>query len=229
MLTLFFIINLVYLNEDTLTFINNDTTCWILNPVINKTRKAWVYKKAKVSDNHKYFFIYEEKYSPENKLIQTRITLYNQKKKVLWRETRKDKHRLSFELSRIYGKILIVVEFDQNFHNPSLALIKNKRKTVVIKPGQWRSIVDYNLSRNGRYLLLHTRRKQMGRVWDYVYFIDLKEKKTWEYLFPMCLACKRKRLCLKVDDQGQSEVIYKAEHRIFSKEGQLIHFYFKNE
>lgn len=230
MWVLLFITNLVYLKGDTLLFINNkDTTCWVLNQAEKDSQGIRLQKRARVSDNHKYFYIYKEEYSPENELIQTQITLYDQNRKVLWKESRREDRRLSFELSRIYDKILIIVDFDRVYRNPSLAVVNGKKKTVVIRPGQWRSLVGYQLSKNGRYLLMHTRRTRMGRVWDYVYFFDLKKEKDWEYLFPMCLVCKRKRLFLKVNDQGESEVIYKAEHRIFSREGELIHFFFKTE
>ena len=223
------IINSVYLNGDTLLFIDKDTTYWVLSQVERDTQGIRLQKKARVSDNHKYFYIYEEEYSAQNELIQTRITLYDQNRNVLCKETRRENRRLSFELSRIYDKTLILVDFDRVYRNPSLTVVTDKKKTVVIKPGEWRSLVDYQLSKNGRYLLMHTRRTRMGRVWDYVYFFDLEKKKDWEYLFPMCLVCKRKRLFLRVDDQGESEIIYKAEHRIFSQEGELIHFFFKTE
>ncbi|MBA7544100.1 hypothetical protein ES705_36447 [subsurface metagenome] len=98
---------------------------------------------------------------------------------------------------------------------------------IIINSGDWTRIVDYKLSQNCRYLVFHTRRPYARKLWDYIYFIDLKTKKDWQYLFPICISCKRGKFSLDVNNTGQVDVVYKAEHRIFSKEGKLLDIFIK--
>ncbi len=184
-----------------------------------------VIKRAKISTNNRYFFIYEEK-NRLGSLLGTKIVLFDADKNMLWKYSSAQGRAISFKLSNIYDSILIIVETDLEGKEPMLWAIKNRKKATIVKKGQWERIINYIISPNYRYLIFNTRNSAVGTSWDYIYFFDLKTKRNWQYIFPVCIPCKRTKIELKVDNNGISEVIAKEEHRIFSRDGSLINFFY---
>ncbi len=189
-----------------------------------------VIRRAKVAPNNKSFLIHEEKRSPEYKHLQSEISFYDEAKTVLWSDGYEDSTKIVFELSDIYDSVFIVTVSDVFGREPELYLIDARlQKRMVIEKGTWMRILSYAISPNCRFFVAHMRRLHFRKPCDYIFFIDLRTEKTWEYLFPTCVSCKRARITLDIDDNGQAEVVYKAEHRIFSKEGKLTDIYLKIE
>lgn len=234
MMIVFFLINaLVFQQGDTLIFMEQDSVLkiWFINEDMQQadSSEKKLIRKTKVSLNNKFFLIYEEKLGFNDVCLQSKIIFYDANRKELWRESRGDTRKMSYDLSNVYDSLFIIVDWDKYNKNPTFSIIKNKKKNIVIQQGEWKRIVNYKISPNCRYLVFHTKNPYSGKLWDYIYFIDLKTKKNWEYLFPMCLSCKRYKIDLDIDDNGEADVIYRGEHRIFSKEGKLINIFIKFE
>ncbi len=219
-----FTATLVYQNGDTLKFMNGDSviatrvmsTETVFEPVARS-----IATKAKTSAEHDRYFVYQETCFLHNDSIVTSLTLYSSDQKKLWQRAGDNNHRISYELTDLRNDILILVTTNQGNTNPRLEFIRDRKARTVIRENQWQRITEYAISPNDRFIVLHTKNSYQGKSWDYVYFIDLKTNKTWSYLFPMCVSCKRNRLDMKVDDEGITEVIYKNEHRLFSRNGTL--------
>ncbi len=231
MIVFFLVSTLVYQNGDTLIFMKQDSIIdkWV---IIEETQQndslvERIIKKTKISSNNRFFLIYEERCGLNYEYLQSMIVFYNADRNELWKESRANTKRISFDLSNIYDNLSIFIVSDINGKNPVVHLIKNKKEDIIINSGDWTRIVDYKLSQNCRYLVFHTRRPYARKLWDYIYFIDLKTKKDWQYLFPICISCKRGKFSLDVNNTGQVDVVYKAEHRIFSKEGKLLDIFIK--
>ena len=99
----------------------------------------------------------------------------------------------------------------------------SKQREIILVQNKREGIICWVLE----YLLFHTRNPYYDKPWDYIYFCDLETGKSWEYLFPTCLSCKRGRIELEIDDNGRSEVIHRKEHRVFSSKGVLEDIYLK--
>lgn len=231
-MVIFFLLNtLVYQNGDTLRFMDHDSIIdrWILHAdtQLSDSLEERITRKAKVSSDNKFFFIYKERNALDYKPLQSEVVFYDARKRELWKEVRKDPVKIMFELSNIFDGYFIVVDADIYGNNPALYVIRDSTKTTVIERDEWMRINSYKVSSNGRFLVLHTRKRHIRQPWDYIYFVDLETKQNWEYLFPLCLSCKRRKISLDVDNAGQVEVVYKAEHRIFSKEGKLVDIFLK--
>lgn len=221
---------LVFQAGDTLKFFKEDSIVdqWIMGQETRTEPEEYIItKKTKVSADSNYFFVYEEEYYPVKDSISTKISFYNANKKKFFQRSYKSERKISFDLTKLYNKMLILVTTDKFNVNPSLEFIKNKKNQKVIKEDKWQRIINYELSPNLNYLVMHNRNPYSGKLWDYIYFIDLKTKKDWTYLFPVCLSCKRTKIDLSIDDEGKVEVIHKNEHRIFDKDGNLLNIFIK--
>lgn len=232
MIMLFILNVLVYQNGDTLLFTEQDSVIdqWILGETIQQidSLEATIIKRAKVSSDNEKFLIHTEHYT-QGDLLKTEIVLYNNYREKVWRDSASEGSLILFRLSNIYDNLFIIVRSPQGREDPILYTIKDNKKEIIIEQGEWDKIIDYSVSPNERYLLLHTKNPYSNRSWDYIYFIDLENKEEWQYLFPMCASCKRGKIDVKVDDSGISEVICKGQHRVFSKEGKLIDFFYSFE
>ncbi|MGB3340406.1 MAG: hypothetical protein WBB37_02870 [bacterium] len=182
-------------------------------------------KKAKVSADSSHFFIHEEERHTLTDSILTKITFYSAAQEKLW-EKSPDKGRIiSYSLTNVYKNLVIMVTTNSGHSNPNLDIITNRAQTRVMKEDTWHRIIDYAISPNMQYLILHVKNPHHKKMWDYIFFIETDTHDTWTYLFPICVSCKRKRIELAVYDNGKSEVIYKGEHRVFSRQGKLIDIY----
>jgi hypothetical protein len=187
-----------------------------------------IIKQAKVSPSEKRCFVHETVQDMENdSLLRTKISFYDAGGSVLFEASAAGDRSISYELSEIRDSLIVITKWDRIYRHPSFDVIKNGEKVELIKDGEWQRIVSYEISPNDRYILFHTRKPYYGKPWDYIYFWDLKTGRTWDYIFPTCLSCKKGRIELGVDDSGQSEVIHKKEHRIFSREGLLLDIFMK--
>jgi len=228
---LLFILNvLVYQNGDTLLFTEQDSIIdqWILGETIfhADSVETKLNRKAKVSSNNEKFFIYTE-HDEQGELIKTEIILYNTFQEKLWQDSAHGEEVISFRLSNVYDSLFIGVRSLRGGSEPMLYTVKNTMKEIIIEKGTWDKIIDYSISPNRRYLLLHTKNPYAQRSWDYIYFVDLGNKKDWQYLFPICASCKRGKIDLAVDDEGTSEIISRGQHRIFSKDGEFIDYFLR--
>ena len=232
MIMLFMLNIFVYQNGDTLLFTERDSIIdrWILGETFQQidSLEETIIKNAKISSNNEFFFIHEEKYA-HTAHTQSKIVLYNKYRERVWADSTSDSTFITFELSNIYDSLLIVVTAERNGWLPSLSAVKDSKEEILIERGDWNKIIDYKISPNNRYLLFHNKKPYSGKNWDHIYFIDLETKKEWQYLFPTCVSCKRSRIKLHIDDEGKAELVYKTEHRIFSKEGKLIDIFFGSE
>ncbi|UCG92532.1 MAG: hypothetical protein JSV97_02135 [candidate division WOR-3 bacterium] len=233
MIVLVLVLNtLVYQNGDTLFFTVQDSVAdtWILGDEIQKvdTLNITIHRKAKISPDGKSFFVFEETHTPNNiQPLQTKIIFYDEEKEKIWEESNDDQRKLSFKLSNVFDSLVIIVDTERNGTLPRLSTYKNREKTVIIEKGEWQRMVNYAVSPHCRYMAFHNRNPYSGKMWDYIYSIDLLSKKNWTYLFPLCLSCKRGKINLTIDNNGTVEVIHKGEHRIFSSEGNLKDFFIK--
>jgi hypothetical protein len=214
----------VFKSGDTLRFFENDEiVCqWVLHYSEDSTIGTRRTRTAKISPDNRRFLLYEETYFASSSRFCTRLTLFNAARERIWEKCRLKDRRINFNLTRIYDSAVILVDTDLDESHPEMDLITNDDSINIIKKSEWEKIVDYEVSSGFNYMVLHTKNPYHGKQWDYIFFIDLKTLQTWQYLFPICFSCKRGNIKLRVDDSGQVEVIYKNEHRIFSREGQLV-------
>jgi len=228
MILLFMLCNLVVLREDSLLFMNENkiVDVWLLEYSEPRTINGVVHhQQVKISDDGRFFFIYYSRQDTTWNYLRTELSFYNVNKKMLFNEKRELDRMINFELSDIDNNNLIYVDCIANAEDPQMYVRKGGKTIIPIKKGEWKRIVSYDLSDNNKYLIVHVRNPYMNKLWDYIYFYDLKTGKTWQYLFPLCLSCKRTRINVAVDVKGQSDIEYKGEHRIFSKDGNLIDYY----
>ncbi len=228
MIMILLLSNLVFLSEDSLIFRDGDDIkgVWLIDCYLPETVNASIHhKRAKISADHQHFFIHGSRHDKDWNHIGSDLSFYSARQKLLARETRTADRQISFDLTDIRHGALILVETDSRAENPQLSVLKDKRTIVPLKKGDWKRIVSYDLSSSGRYLAVHARNPYLNQLWDFIYFHDLKTGKNWQYLFPVCLSCKRTRITVRVDDHGQTTVEHKSEHRVFSKTGDFIDFY----
>lgn len=222
---------LVFQNGDTLNFRKGEEIIeqWIMSSANMTTDLGTMLysTRSMVSDNNKRFLYYEEYYYPSLDSYDTKLTFYNAKKTKLWEKSVSNGRRISFYLSKILDDIVTMVTTDKQNAQPRLFFIENKNMKKINDDNKWHKIVSYSISPNMQYIALHIKNPYKKKIWDYVYFIDLTTKNEWSYLFPICVSCKRKKFDVTVDDDGITEVIYKGEHRIFSKQGKLTDIFIK--
>ncbi len=184
-------------------------------------------RRAGVSEDHRRYFIHELIYgdvkeTEEGEILYSKISFYDVEQNLLWEKRVEPPRNISYDYSGIYSGLMVVTEWDKHCGNPSFSIVNDGEKIEIIEEDDWQQLMGFKISPNGQYLLFHTRNPYGGKTWDYLYFFDLNEKISWDYLFPICLTCKRGTVGLGVDDSGRSEAVYKNEHRIFSKQGVLI-------
>lgn len=217
-------------NNDTLYFIARDTILdqWVLNEqaLIKDSLGITFVEKVKIANENTRFLFYQEEYDRNSGASQSTLHLYTAEKKSQWSAHYRDARRVQFDLCSLHGDLLIVADSDLNGKNTGIHVIKNGESISLISAGQWLRVVNYALSSDHRYILFHTHRLHRGSVWDFLYFQDISTGHDWEYFFPVCLSCKKTPITLYVEDNGQSEVVYKQEHRVFSKEGELLEIFF---
>jgi len=232
MIWVFLFNTLVYQFGDTLIFVAQDSVVdrWLLGQSVQKvdSLELVIEKRAKVSNDNRFFFIFEMKFSDYGP-TQTRIVFYDSQKNKICQETSDSTRTISFSLSNIFDSLFIIVDTGNDGTKPRLWTIKNKKKDMVIDKGSWYRINEYKISPNNRYLVVNTSKAYGMRKWDYIYFVDLQQKTNWQYLYPECLSCKRAKIEIALDDSGQVEVIYIGEHRIFSNDGMMINYFIKPE
>ncbi len=221
---------LVFQSGDTLKFYSRDSLVyeWILNEG-KEIEGGYYIKKAKVSPDNRQFLLYEENDFPQQESIYTRLTLYDAERKKIWSRVEERGRKFCFELTKLDMDRIIIFTTKRSGESPVMEIIKDNQLKRKIDLKEWTRVVNYEFSPNGRYILFQVKKPYNYKLWDYIYFIDLKTNKTWEYLFPFCFSCKRGRIDLRVDDEGKSEVIYRNEHRIFDKNGNLIDVFVKLE
>lgn len=234
MFIVFLVATLVYQTGDTLVFMAHDSIVdrWVMGEYIEKSdsTEIQVVKRAKVSLDNEFFLVHEEKRTLDYQHLQSKISFYDGTKKMLWNDAYEDSTKILFEQSDIYDSLFVVVVSDIFGREPELYMIdRSLQKRIVVEKGTWMRVLSYAISPNCHFFVAHTRRLQFRKPWDYIFFVDLRTEMSWEYLFPACISCKRARISLGVDDYGQVDVVYKAEHRIFSKEGKLVDIYLELE
>ncbi len=224
---------LVIQSGDTLKFLKNDSpvSIRILKNEEHERASGYYVEKAKISPDSQNFLLYEESNFPDKDSIFTRIAFYNAEQNKIWSRAETGQRKILFELCKIYTDKIAILAVGKTNTAPQLIIINKDKHTKNIDLKQWTSIINYEISPNGRYALFHAKRPYNNKLWDYIYFYDLKTHKRWEYLFPFCFSCKRGWLELKITDEGISEVIYKNknEHRIFDKQGNLVDIFVKFE
>ena len=228
MIILFLFCNLVLLHEDSLLFMKDSeiVDVWMLDHHEPETINGIDHhKQVKINADKHNFFIYYSQYDTARNHVKSEIKFYNANKKMLFGETRKLDRMINYDLSNIEHNVLIFVDCDAGSGDPQMYVVKGNRTIIPIKKGNWKRIVTYDLSANNKFLVVHVRNPYMSKLWDYIFFYDLKTGKNWQYLFPLCLSCKRTKINVEVDDNGQTVVEYKGEHRVFSREGDFIDYY----
>ncbi len=216
---------------DTLKFIGNNriVDTLIMGEIIQQAEAGEVIynRSSKVSEDNKHYLLYEEKYFTANDSIFTKLALYNVNKEKIWERISPDDRKISFSLTDFCGDFIVYVTTDKYGANPSMEFIKNGKSDGIIKKNEWHRLVNYSVSPNKRYLLLHVKNPYINTIWDYIHFVDLKNGDNWTYLFSTCISCKRSDIALNIDDNGQSEVVHKGEHRVFSRKGELIDIFIR--
>jgi hypothetical protein len=216
---------MVFQNGDTLIFRKGSDIIeqWIMSSeTIESELVTSIHTtRSMTADDNKHFLFYEEWYFPASDSYCTQLIFYNADKKKIWERTENTGRRISFYLSKIYGDDVALVTTDHNKCQPILYLIRDKKADKIADQTKWHRLADYAFSPNMKYLALHVKNPYMKKMWDYIHFIDLKNKEEWSYVFPICVSCKRDKIDVMVNNQGITEVIYKNEHRIFSKQGRL--------
>lgn len=216
---------------DTLRFLKNENTIetWTLatesidspNGRIDHTRKA------KIADNGEHFILFDEYRNSSIDSLATMLSLYTSGRKLLWHREYANGRRIDFDKTKIIDKYVAIVSTDKTFGEPVLELVHDNKAITLVEKDQWQRLVEFAFAPDMRYLALHVRNPHNRKMWDYIHFIDRKNGETWTYMFPICISCKRNRIDLQVDNKGNTEVIYKDQHRVFDKNGSLVDFFFK--
>jgi len=187
-------------------------------------------RKARASDDRRSYFIFEQSQYTQPESVFTRVTLYTADRKPVRTETRAGERRIAFELTRLFGNRLVLGTVDRDYSRPRLDLLEPGRSgRTLIAEDAWPKIAQYEISPNFRFMVLHARRLINGRMMDFVAGRDLKSGQEWEYAFPICLTCRRGTITIRIDNQGGVETVYKNEHRIFNRSGEMIDLYLETE
>jgi hypothetical protein len=221
---------LVFQNGDTIRFIDDGDLVDIIvlgNSIETDSAGRRLARRGKVSDDNRFLSIHEAVYGSGDEVLTSKVSFYDANRNLLWEERGVGSRSIAHELSGVHNKLFIVGTWEQFSINPTFSVIIDSAKIDLIKEGEWEQVVDYKVSPNGKYFLFHTRNPYNYKTWDYIYFYDLDTRNAWDYLFPTCVSCKRARIDLRVDDEGRAEVVYKNEHRIFSKLGTLEDLFLK--
>jgi len=219
----------VFQKADTLQFIKNNAVIdtWIMEQDSTPANDGYIVhtQQAKVANNNVYFILYDEYRNSSIDSLSTAVSLYTSQKKRLWIREYSDDRRIDFDRTRIFDDGVAITSTDRTFGEPVLEFIQENKTEVLIEKPQWQRLVDFTFSPDMRFIGLHVRNPHSRKMWDFIYFIDRQTRETWTYIFPICISCKRNRITLEVDNEGNTEVIYKEQHRIFNKSGSLIDFF----
>ncbi len=221
---------LVFQNGDTLQFVDDGDIVDIMilaDSTGVDSLEAKTVRRGLVSDDNRFFSIYEAVRGPGDEISSSRVSFYDADRNLLWEETETGLRYVSNELSGIHNELFYVTVMDRLGSRPSFFVIIDSAKVVLINEGDWEQVIDVKISPNGEYFVFHVRNPYNYKIWDYIYFFDLNTNNTWDYLFPVCVSCKRAKIALDVNDEGRSEIVYKTEHRIFSKFGTLEDLFFR--
>jgi hypothetical protein len=230
-----FISAVVFQEGDTLFFSSSgaslDTVVLADSEITDNGREIVITRKAKVSPDSTHFFLFNERYFRHNDSIATELAIYDAGKKLRWRESQTGDTVISFGLTKIFGPYVALAVTAKDNTRPGIDFIDTRtfKRRTIIKRGQWPLIVNWELSPNLRHLALYARKRVNGKTEDFIYSRDLETDLDWSYLFPICLSCRRGAINLYPGNQGQVDVKYKNEHRIFSNTGELIDFYLETE
>jgi hypothetical protein len=225
----------VFQTADTLQFMNGskivDTWITAENSVRNDDHEILHTQKAKVSPDHKFFIMYNEEYHAHTESLITSVSLYTANKTKIWERWPDAGRIILFDLTNIYDDFVIMTTGDVFYKQPVMELIKDGVSRKINKKNTWHRIISYDVSANLRYIALHVKNPYglSAKMWDHIHFIDLETNQQWTRALPLCVTCKRNRIFLEVDDKGITDVRYLQQHRIFSKEGELIDAYIKLE
>ncbi len=227
---LFFLLGgLIFQDGDTIKFVQDSVVVDIIttgDSIPSDTPAERICLRGKVSDDNRILMLHETKIGQNDEILNTRVSFHDAEGSLLWEESIAEPREISFELSGVHGDLLLVAAWDRHGASPSFYAVVDSQKIEIIEKGTWELMLDFRASPNGQYFLFHVRNPYGGKLWDYIYFYDLGAGTTWDYLFPVCVSCKRAGIDLSVDDDGRAEVVYKKEHRIFSKLGTLDSLYF---
>jgi len=234
-LLLFLTQTIVVEQGDTLLFMAGDRrldtmTLGVTTQTLDNGGSVTRTLSARVSPDRKLYFVHEECLYSQPESVFTRITLYTADRKTILTETRAGLRRIAFAITKFHGRSLILGTVNKDFSRPRLELLRPGRAArVLIAEDVWPKIAQYELSPSLRYIVLHARRPVGTRLMDFVYERDLGSGQSWEYEFPICLTCRRSTIAIRVDDQGRVETVYKNEHRIFNKSGEMTDLHLETE
>jgi len=215
---------LIFQNGDTIKVVEDSVVVDIMilgDSIPADTPGARVCLRGKVSDDNRILMLHETKFGQNGEILDARVSFRDAAGNLLWEETVAEPREISFELSGVHNDILLIATWDRHGAFPSFHAVVDSQKIEIIEQGTWELMLDFSASPDGQYFVFHVRNPYSGKSWDYIYFYDLSTGKTWDYLFPVCVSCKRARIDLSIGDDGRAEVVYKKEHRIFTKLGAL--------
>ena len=222
---------IVVQKADTLQFMDGDTIIQIHILAQDSTRVESGYvvhiQQTKVSDKGDHYILYDEYRNSSVDSLTTTLSLYTSMQHMVWIREYSKGRRIDFEKTKIYDDKVTITTTDRSYGAPVLELITNNASLILIEQDQWQRLVDYAFSPNMRFVTMHVRNPFNRKMWDYIYFIDRKTQDTWTYQFPICISCKRNRITVSVDDEGNSEIVYKEQHRVFDTKGSLKDFFMR--
>jgi hypothetical protein len=223
---------LVFLETDSLVFQTENTVIekWHVGEQTERTSAGTkrTTTHAVVAQDSTRFLYFKEIYLPETDSMFSQLTLYRADRDQIWQRTAPAGRTFARFLTGFVDDRIAVVITNQYGAAPSLELITSTKIDTIIREGDWYRLTAFAFSPNRRFIIMHVKNPYREKVWDYIHFIDLATDSTWSYLFPICVTCKRyKHIDVSVDDDGISEVVYKGEHRMFSKDGILIDVFIK--
>jgi hypothetical protein len=186
--------------------------------------------RAKVASDSQYALLFEESRFLPRDSFSTRVTLYSAGQRKIRAESGSGNRRIAYDLTCLFADTILLGTVGLDYTRPRLELIppRGARKTVI-PDSLFTRIIQQIFSPNRRYVVLHARKPSGTRALDVIFAKDRETGFSWEYLFPICLTCRRSTIDLSVDDQGRVEAVYKNEHRIFSPTGEMTDLFMKIE
>jgi hypothetical protein len=175
--------------------------------------------------------MYTEEYHVSTETLHTSVSLYTANKAKIWQQIPEPGRIILFDLTNIYEDLVIVVTADKYNKQPVMELVETRDRKIINEKTAWHRIISYDISPDLRYIALHVKNPYgvKEKIWDHIHFIDLQTDQQWTRALPLCVTCKKNRIFLEVDSLGITDVRYKQQHRIYSKDGELIDVYIKLE
>lgn len=222
----------VFLETDSLVFQTENTVVekWHVGEQTEHTsagaRRTTTH--AVVAQDSTRFLYFKEIYLPETDSMFSQLTLYRADRYQVWQRTASSGRTFARYITDFVDDMIAVVMTNQYGAAPCMELISATAIDTIIREGDWYRLSAYSFSPNRRFIVMHVKNPYREKVWDYIHFKDLNTDSTWSYLFPLCVTCKRyKQIDVSVNDDGITEVVYKGEHRIFSRAGVLTDVFIK--